>query len=175
LVEIRERQSPDWWFVRRQSGDWRSRVASTWAGAPASSKKKAVEGKLLVLKFASQGLVDLTPAGIIRIIEKTVEAVAIVKPARVINDRVKTYAADRLRSRNEPPPEGHDCGPSCKIFCGASRKSWAAARTCQCGLKVPRGFGDVTGIGAPPGQKSEGGEPWNAARRPILHRVADLF
>jgi hypothetical protein len=81
--------------LTRQSGDWRSRVASTWAGAPASSKKKAVEGKLLVLKFASQGLVDLTPAGIIRIIEKTVEAVAIVKPARVINDRVKTYAADR--------------------------------------------------------------------------------
>ena len=80
--------------MTRQSGDWRSWVASTSAGAPACSKK-AAERELPVLKFASQGLVDLAPAGIIRIIEKTVEAVAIVKPARVINDRVKTYAADR--------------------------------------------------------------------------------
>ena len=92
-------------------------------------EKKAVEGELLVLKLASQGLVDLAPAGIIRIIEKTVETVAIVKPARVINDRVKTYAAARDAggdSRNEQP-ERPDCGPSCKIFYGASRKSWAVS------------------------------------------------
>jgi hypothetical protein len=33
-------------------------------------EKKAVERELLVLKFASQRLVGLTPAGIIQIIEK---------------------------------------------------------------------------------------------------------
>ena len=74
--------------MSQESGLRQARVH--FGGRTRLREKKAVERELLVLKFASQGLVDLTPAGIIGIIEKTVETVAIVKPARVIDDRVKT-------------------------------------------------------------------------------------
>jgi len=133
-------------------------------------EKRAVEGKLLVLKFASQGLV---------VFSIIVNHPGWLDNRHCRNDRVKTYAADRgagcdraTNLRRKVTTAIHHA----KYFVEHRENLGLRARTCQCGLKVPRGFGDVTrNRSVLQDKKAKAASRGTLLAARYLYRVADLF
>ncbi len=80
--------------------------------------RKSWRTQPVVIEFVRKGLVDLAPAGIIRIIEDAAVATTVVQPAGVIKDGIRTHTFNRHAGFNcETHLRRNKSKPTRTVFC----------------------------------------------------------